>query len=194
MVAVNGHLLGYARVSTLDQNPQLQLDALEAAGCDRIWTDRVSGSKASRPQLDELLAYARPGDTIAVWRLDRLGRSLRHLLEVVEDLEEKGIGFRSITESIDTTTATGRLVFAVFAALAEFERDLLRERTMAGLAVARAKGRLGGRPPKMTPAKLAAAKTLIADGATQAAAAEAIDVSRTTLVRHLQESPMRPGQ
>ena len=124
----------------VDQYPQLQLDALAAAGCYRVWTDHASGSRARRPQLDELLDHLRDGDTLAVWRLDRLGRSLRHLLDVVTDLEAREVGLRSLTEQIDTTTATGRLVFAVFGAMAEFERDLIRERTQAGLAAARGPG------------------------------------------------------
>ena len=158
-----GHLLGYAGVSTVDQDPQLQLDALAGVGCYRVWADQASGSRARRPQLDELLDHLRDGDTLVVWRLDRLGRSLRHLLDVVTDLEARGVGLCSLTEQIDTTTATGRLVFAVFAAMAEFERDLIRERTQAGLAAARAQGRTGGRPAKMTEVKLAAARHLLAE-------------------------------
>ncbi|QYG95843.1 recombinase family protein (plasmid) [Iamia sp. SCSIO 61187] len=183
---MTGHLLGYARVSTTEQDPQLQLDALTAAGCWRIWTDHSSGATASRPQLDALLDHLRPGDTLVVWRLDRLGRSLRHLLDVVEDLAARGVGLRSLTESIDTTTATGRLILAVFAALAEFERDLLRERTMAGLAAARAQGRVGGRPPVLTADKLAAARRLLEEpDATVTDVASTLGVSRSTLYRGL---------
>ena len=137
-------VLGYARVSTLDQNEDLQLDALSAAGCDQVFTDHASGRLASRPALDDLLSRVRPGDTLVVWKLDRLGRSLKHLLEVVAFLEERGVALRVLTEQIDTSTPGGKLVFHVFGALAEFERDLIRERTRAGLAAARARGRVGG--------------------------------------------------
>lgn len=179
--------LGYARVSTIDQDPQLQVDALTAAGCDRLWIDHASGVDVHRPQLTALLEHARAGDTITVWRLDRLGRSTTHLLGLVAELEARGIHFASLTEAIDTSTSTGRLVLAVLAALAEFERDLIRERTAAGLAAAKAQGRTGGRPPKMTPAKLDAAQGLIDNGATITEAAKAIDVHRSTLLRHLRE-------
>jgi len=130
--------LGYARVSTLQQDEALQHDALRQAGCDRVFVDKASGKLESRPALDDLLDRARPGDTVVVWRLDRLGRSLRHLLEVVSELERRGVAFQSLTEAIDTSTPGGKLVFHLFGALAEFERDLIRERTMAGLAAARA--------------------------------------------------------
>lgn len=181
-----GHLLGYARVSTSDQDPQLQLDALTAAGCFRVWVDHASGARAQRPELAGVLDHLREGDTLVVWRLDRLGRSLRNLLDVVTDLEQRGVGLRSLTESIDTTTASGRLVFAVFGAMAEFERDLIRERTAAGLAAARARGRTGGRPSKMTPDKLAAARHLLeTTDATMREVAATVGVSRTTLYRHL---------
>ena len=138
------HLLGYARVSTLEQNPDLQVDELTAAGCWRVWTDRASGALDRRPQLDDVLVQLRPGDTLVVWRLDRLGRSLRHLIDVVTALEERGVGFRSLRENIDTTTAGGRLVFHLFGALAQFEREIIRDRTVAGLTAARARGRVGG--------------------------------------------------
>jgi DNA invertase Pin-like site-specific DNA recombinase len=139
------------RTSSTDQNLELQLDAFERAGCTKVFEDRISGAKAERPGLDQALDYLRPGDTLVVWRLDRLGRSLKHLVQVVSELEEQGVGFRSLEESIDTTTTGGRLVFHIFSALAEFERTLIRERTMAGLAAARARGRLGGRPRKLSP-------------------------------------------
>ena len=141
-------MIGYARVSTNGQELQLQLDALMKAGCAKrdIFTDKVSGSKSARPDLDECLAHLKPGDTLVVWRLDRLGRSVRHLIDVVEDLRERGVGFKSVCDgAIDTTTASGKLIFHIFTALAEFERSLIQERTNAGLAVARARGRLGGR-------------------------------------------------
>src|SRR5918911_5738013 len=141
-----GHLLGYARVSTGDQNLDLQRDALTAAGCYRVFADTASGALTVRPELDRLLDQLRPGETLVVWKLDRLGRSLRHLVDTVTGLAERGIGFRSLQEAIDTTTPGGKLVFHVFAALAEFERDLIRERTSAGLAAARAPGRHGAAP------------------------------------------------
>lgn len=141
--------IGYARVSTIEQDVALQMDALEKAGCERIFQDTISGAKAERPGLQEALDYAREGDTLVVWRLDRLGRSLKHLIETVGDLEERGIGFRSVQESIDTNTSGGRLIFHIFGALAEIERNLIRERTMAGLEAARARGRFGGRPRKL---------------------------------------------
>lgn len=139
-------LIGYARVSTDDQTLDLQLDALQAAGCEsrRIYTDQVSGAKTDRPGLTKALDMLREGDTLVVWRLDRLGRSLPHLLEVAENLKSRHIGFKSLTESIDTTTPTGELIFHIFGALAQFERNLIRERTNAGLAAARARGRVGG--------------------------------------------------
>ncbi len=139
-------LIGYARVSTLEQNASLQTDALTAAGCKRIFSDKVSGAKTERPGLNEAIDFLREGDSLVVWRLDRLGRSLQHLLETVSQLEERNIGFRSLQESIDTTTSGGRLIFHIFGALAEFERNLIRERTIAGLRAARARGRYGGRP------------------------------------------------
>ncbi len=144
------HLLGYARVSTLEQNADLQVDELTGAGCWKVWTDHASGALDRRPQLDAVLEQLRPGDTLVVWRLDRLGRSLRHLIEVVTGLDERGVGFRSLRENIDTTTAGGRLVFHLFGALAQFEREIIRDRTVAGLTAARARGRVGGRPSKLT--------------------------------------------
>jgi DNA invertase Pin-like site-specific DNA recombinase len=155
-----GYLLGYARVSTTDQQPQLQVDALEHAGCYRVFTETASGARADRPTLTQLLDQLRPGDTLVVWKLDRLGRSLRHLVDTVTGLAERGIGFRSLQEAVDTTTPGGKLVFHVFAALAEFERDLIRERTTAGLAAARARGRHGGRPSVMTAHKLQVARAM----------------------------------
>ena len=142
-------LIGYARVSTYDQNLDLQIDALKKVGCEKLFTDHVSGSQTSRPQLDSALDFLREGDALVVWRLDRLGRNLKHLIELVTQLEEKGIGFRSLTESMDTMTCSGKLIFHIFGALAEFERNLIRERTRAGLTAARARGRLGGRKPKL---------------------------------------------
>ncbi|MBM7460785.1 recombinase family protein [Rhodococcus coprophilus] len=179
-------LLGYARVSTTDQTLDLQSDAPSAAGCSRIWTETASGATTARPQLDDLFSHLQAGDTLVVWRLDRLGRSLPHLLQVVTDLEDRGIGFRSVTESIDTTTtAGGKLIFSIFGALAEFERNLIRERTSAGLTAARARGRIGGRPPKMTTKKIKQAKLMRDNGMSQTEIAEILGVGRTTLYRHL---------
>ncbi len=179
--------IGYARVSTLQQDEALQLDALRAAGVDRIFVDRASGKLERRPALDDLLAQARPGDSLVVWRLDRLGRSLRHLIDVVSDLEQRGVGFISLTEALDTTTPGGRLLFHVMGALAEFERDLIRERTVAGLAAARARGRTGGRPTVWTPEKLKTIKAMRATGEHDIAGiARVLGVSRASVYRALQ--------
>ncbi len=142
-------LVGYARVSTTEQTLDLQFDALKKAGCSKIFTDTASGAKTERKGLDEALSYVREGDTLVVWRLDRLGRSLTHLIETVSQLDNRKIGFKSLTEQIDTTTSGGKLIFHIFGALAEFERNLIRERTNAGLQAARARGRVGGRPKKL---------------------------------------------
>jgi DNA invertase Pin-like site-specific DNA recombinase len=141
--------IGYARVSTYEQNLDLQRDALRRAGCERVIEDTASGGKADRAGLTQALDFLRPGDVLVVWRLDRLGRTLKHLIELMGDLQRQGIGFQSTTESIDTTTPGGMLIFHIFAALAEFERNLIRERTQAGLQAARARGRKGGRPKKL---------------------------------------------
>ena len=178
-------MIGYARVSTGDQNTEAQETALRGAGCVRVFTDHASGARADRPHLDAALAYLNPGDTLVVWRLDRLGRSLSHLIEVVRALGECGVEFRSLTEAIDTTTPAGRLLFHVAAAFAEFERDLIRERTRAGSVAARAAGRLGGRPTVMSVSKLAAARAVIVAGGPHAAAAAAVHVSLSTLRRAL---------
>ncbi len=180
--------LGYARISTTDQDAALQLDALAAAGCFRTFTDVASGKLARRPQLDSLLEQLRPGDTLVVWRLDRLGRSLAHLIDLVATLEERGVFLMSLEESIDTSSATGRLVLHLFAALAEFERALLVERTNAGLAAARARGRTGGRPRVMTPEKLAVARQMLASGHSAAVTAATLGVGRSTLYGYLAES------
>src|SRR5947207_6746977 len=139
-------LIGYARVSTQDQTLNLQKDALEKIGCSKIFTDTISGATTQRLGLDEALAYVREGDTLVVWKLDRLGRSLKHLIETISNLNKRNIGFKSITENIDTKTSGGKLIFHIFGALAEFERDIIRERTNAGLQAARARGWIGGRP------------------------------------------------
>jgi DNA invertase Pin-like site-specific DNA recombinase len=143
-------LIGYARISTDDQNLALQRDALAAAGCEKVYEDRISGAKAERPGLALALEVARAGDTLVVWRLDRLGRSLKDLIALAERLAERQVGLRSLKEALDTTSSGGRLIFHMFASLAEFERDLIRERTQAGLTAARARGRLGGRPKLLT--------------------------------------------
>ena len=180
-----GELLGYARVSTTEQDATLQDDALSAAGCWRTWTDTASGVKTDRPQLAEVLASLRPGDTLVVWRLDRLGRSLAHLIGTVRGLEDRAVGFRSLTEAIDTTTPGGRLVFHIFASLAQFERELIRERTQAGLTAARARGRVGGRKTVLTPAKERQARRMLAEGATKAEVAGVVGVSVSTLYRRV---------
>ena len=146
-------LIGYARVSTQDQNPDLQIDALRESGCEKVFTDKASGAQRERPQLREALEYMRDGDILVVWKLDRLARSLKQLIETVEGLEQQGVGFRSLTEAIDTTSAGGKLIFHIFGSLAEFERSIIRERTKAGLASARAGGRLGGGGRRRFPAR-----------------------------------------
>jgi DNA invertase Pin-like site-specific DNA recombinase len=147
-----GHKIGYARVSTADQDPQLQLDALTAEHCLKIYTDTATGTKADRPQWNACLADLRPGDTLIIWKIDRLGRNLRDLVDIVATLEARDVGVKSLTNGIvDTTTAHGKLVFGMFALMAEYEAALIKERTLAGLAAARARGRSGGRKPKMTP-------------------------------------------
>ncbi len=177
-------LIGYARVSSTGQKLDLQTDALTAAGCERLFTDTASGALAERPGLTEALGFARAGDTLVIWRLDRLGRSLSNLIELVRELDARGVGLRSLHEGIDTTTATGRLVFHVFGALAEFERDLNRERSEAGREAMRARGRQGGRKPSLTDKQKAAARAMLQQaGTTVADVAEAFGVSRATLYR-----------
>jgi DNA invertase Pin-like site-specific DNA recombinase len=156
-------LIGYARVSTDEQNLDMQVDALKEAGCERVFSDETSGVKSERPGLQDALEYMREDDTLVVWRLDRLGRSLKDLVQKVEELQSRNIGFRSLQESIDTTSPSGKFQFHVFSALAEFERDLIRARTQAGLQAARARGRMGGRPREMTPEKLKLAVKLMKD-------------------------------
>jgi DNA invertase Pin-like site-specific DNA recombinase len=178
--------VGYARVSTQDQKPELQLDALGAAGCEKVFVEKASGATRDRPELMAALEYVRKGDTLVVWKLDRLARSLKQLIETVELLEERGIGFKSLTESIDTTTSGGRLIFHIFAALAEFERNIIRERTTAGLEAARARGRVGGRPKALSGTDLAAARALLSDPAiTTRQIAERLGVSLSTLYKHI---------
>jgi DNA invertase Pin-like site-specific DNA recombinase len=179
-------LVGYARVSTQDQSHGLQLDALRRAGCERLFEETASGAQRDRPELARALDYMRDGDTLVVWKLDRLARSLKQLIETVEGLEARGVGFRSVTEAIDTTSSGGRLVFHIFAALAEFERGIIRERTRAGLAAARAQGRRGGRPPALGDEDLAHAKALLRDPSiTVAQVAKRLGVAPSTLYRAL---------
>lgn len=182
-------IIGYARVSTLDQNLELQRDALEKAGCERVFEDHVSGASSGRPGWAQAQAALREGDTLVVWRLDRLGRSLKHLIDTVNELHARGLGFKSLNESLDTTTPGGRLVFHLFGALAEFERELIRERTRAGLVAARARGRKGGRPRKLTPRQVASAVTLLKDVKhSVTGVAEILGVSRSTLYRALEQA------
>lgn len=181
-------LIGYARVSTAEQNTSLQTDALRLAGCERFFEDSVSGVKADRPGLAAALAYAREGDTLVVWRLDRLGRSLAHLIEVINALEARGVGFRSLTEAIDTTTSGGRLIFHVFGALSQFERDLIRDRTKAGLIAAAARGRKGGRKPVMNDDKLQRAREHMANGLNVREAAIRLKIGKTALYAALQKA------
>lgn len=178
--------IGYARVSTEDQHLDLQRDALQQVGCGVIYEETVSGKSAVRPELEQCRKALRSGDTLVVWRLDRLGRSLHDLVQIVADLERSGISLESVTEKIETGSAAGKLVFHVFAALAEFERNLIRERTHAGLAAARARGRSGGRKPKLGEKQLREIKALLRDPAIQVAdVARRYGVSRTTLYKHV---------
>ena len=177
--------VGYARVSTGDQDTALQIDALRKAGCEKLFEDKASGVKTDRPGLAEAIRYARDGDTLTVWKLDRLGRSMKHLIEIITELEARGVGFRSITENIDTTTSGGRLVFHLFGALAQFERDLIRERTRAGLRAAEERGRRGGRQAAVTPEKLAKARQHLAAGLNVREAAARVKVGKTALYQAL---------
>lgn len=180
-------LLGYARVSTAEQSTQAQVDALNAAGVERVFVDTASGLRANRPALAELLASVQQGDTVVVARLDRLGRSLPELLRLVEDFAGRGVKLRSLGEQIDTSTAAGRLVLHVFGALAEFERAVMRERTVAGLASARARGRVGGRRPALRGARLAHARRLRTDGVPVWEIAQLLGVGRSTVYRTLSQ-------
>ena len=182
-------LIGYARVSTQDQTLDLQKDALENIGCSKIFTDTISGAQTERSGLTEALEYVRAGDSLVVWKLDRLGRSLKHLIETITNLNNRKIGFQSITENIDTTTSGGKLIFNIFGALAEFERDIIRERTNAGLAAARARGRKGGRPKAKTldtPRKVAIAQHLYNDKTnTITDICKTLTISKATLYRYV---------
>ena len=187
-------LIGYARVSTSDQNLTLQTDALTAAGCERICSDKASGAKADRLGLSEALNVARRGDTLVVWKLDRLGRSMKGLVELAADLATRGIELRSLTDGIDTATPTGRLLFHILASIAEMERELIRERTMAGLLAARCKNGPGrGRKSVLTPKKRATAMKLLAAGDRPRDVAEAIGVSVATFYRHFPAGGSEPG-
>ena len=189
-------LLGYARVSTNDQNLDLQLDALREHGCERFFTDTVSGAKAKRPGLDEMLKEARPKDVIVIWKLDRLGRSLKHLVDLVAELNERDIGLRSLNDPIDTTTAQGRLVFNIFASLAEFERELIRERTNAGLAAARARGRKGGRRPGLSEEakkKARIAESYYKEEMPVDEIAKSLSISKATLYKYLRFRGVKIG-
>ncbi|MDO9232548.1 MAG: recombinase family protein [Methylotenera sp.] len=174
--------IGYARVSTEDQNTSLQMDALKIAGCEQLFEEKVSGKSKDRPELEFCLKVLREGDTLVVWRLDRLGRSLEHLVQIIHELEDRKIGFQSVTESIDTSNAGGKLIFHIFAALAEFERNLIRERTMAGLKAARARGRVGGRKAKLSVADARKAAAMLSDPlVTKTEVAKHFGISRVTL-------------
>lgn len=189
---MSGHVYGYARVSTPEQDAGLQVDALGAAGCERVLTDVASGKLDRRPQLDLLRETVLGGDTVVVWRLDRLGRSMPHLLQVVGEFGERGVQFRSLSEAIDTTTAGGRLIFHVMGALAEFERELIVERTRAGLAAAKARGHAGGRPRAMSANQVQVARQMRDSGRYSAQAiADALGVSRRTVYRYLEASASR---
>ena len=178
-------LIGYARVSTRDQNLDSQCDALADAGCQRVFEETASGARSDRPVLAEALEYARPGDSIVCFRFDRIARSLAHLINLMENLKARDIGFRSLTENLDTGTAGGQLIFSIFGAISQFERDLIRERTRAGLDAARRRGRVGGRPRSMTNEKLDAAKKLLAAGTPPKDVAESLSVSVPTIYRWL---------
>ena len=175
-------IIGYARVSTQDQNPQLQLDALNGAACEQVFHETATGTFRDRPELTACLRTLRKGDSLVVWKLDRLARSLKDLVEIIHDLNQRGVGFRSLTESVDTTSSGGRLVFHIFGALAEFEHSLIKERTIAGLAAARARGRKGGRKPALSPTDVRKAAAMLSDpNITKAEVAKHFSVSRVTL-------------
>ncbi len=187
-------LIGYARVSTQEQTLDLQTDALERSGCEKIFTDTTSGAKSERPGLQEAMNHLRAGDTLIVWRLDRLGRTLKHLIATITQLNDTGIGFKSLQENMDTTTSGGKLIFHIFGALAEFEREVIKERTNAGLQAARARGRLGGRPKIQTkdPKKIALARKLYNDASMPVQViCEQLHISKSTLYRYVGEKRIR---
>jgi DNA invertase Pin-like site-specific DNA recombinase len=179
-------LLGYARVSQETQDHALQLDALRAAGCDKVFVETGSGSRSDRPELAKLMEIARDGDTVVCWRLDRIGRSLRHLIEMAERLQQRGVAFRSLTENIDTSTPSGRFLFNILGALGQMEREIIVERTRAGLVAAASRGRRGGRPAALDEAKIRAAKAMLASGNMSAIeVAQQVGCAPSTLYRHL---------
>ncbi len=183
-------LIGYSRVSTADQYMRMQEDALKSAGCEEIYTDVASGVKTSRPGLEKALARLRAGDTLVVWKLDRLGRSIRHLIETVQMFHDKKIGFKSLQENIDTTTSSGKLIFHMFSALAEFERDLIKERTAAGLKAARARGRLGGRPTRLNQREINKLKRYYKKGELPInEICKVFGITKPTLYRYLKNNP-----
>lgn len=180
--------IGYARVSTSDQNLNLQIDALKEIGCEKIFTDVTSGTKKDRLGLEETLNYSREGDIIVVWKLDRVGRSLKNLIEIINSLNSRHVGFVSIKENIDTTSSSGRLMFHIFASLAEFERDIIKERTQAGLKAARARGRLGGRPKKLDNKQASIAKTMMKDKSISINdICKTFNISKSTLYKTINE-------
>ncbi|SFE79738.1 recombinase family protein [Spirosoma endophyticum] len=181
--------IGYARVSTLDQNLEMQIQALTDVGCERVFEEKVSGTKANRPQLDAMLALLRKGDEVIIWRLDRLGRSMDHLLDLVKLFEEKGVGLRSLHEHIETATPGGKLIFHLFSALAEFERSLTRERTLAGIEAARLKGRIGGKPKGLTEEAKRTARvveSLYKEGYAIKLIAKQLGIARQTVYKYLE--------
>jgi DNA invertase Pin-like site-specific DNA recombinase len=179
-------LIGYARVSTHEQTLDLQIDALEKADCKKIFTDRVSGTKTERIGLSEALSHLRTGDTLVVWRLDRLGRSLRHLIDTITELHDRGVGFKSLQENIDTTTSGGKLIFHIFGSLAEFEREIIRERTLAGLQSARTRGRVGGRPKTLSDKQVQMLRNMAADTSfTVSDICKTLGIGRTTFYRYV---------
>jgi DNA invertase Pin-like site-specific DNA recombinase len=189
-----GMLIGYARVSTRKQNLELQLDALQKAGCQLIYQEQASGAKADREELDKMLGQLRKGDTVVVWKIDRIGRSLRHLVSLIDQFQQLGVGFRSLSDSIDTTTAQGRLVFNIFASLAEFERELISERTNAGLDNARRKGKRLGRPAGLSQERLrkaSAARDLHHKGYSKAEIARMLDIGLNSVYRYLKYQGIR---
>lgn len=187
-------LIGYARVSTAHQDLTLQKDALAKAGCGRVFTDKASGAKADRPGLAEALSFARAGDCVIVWKLDRLGRSIHGLIALAADLSARQVDFRSLTDGFDTSTPSGRLLFHILASVAEMERELVKERTVAGLAAARAKGgKAGGRKPALTPDKLDTARKLLAAGDKPARVAKLLQVGLSTFYRHFPASEREPA-
>jgi DNA invertase Pin-like site-specific DNA recombinase len=188
-------IIGYARVSTQDQTPALQLDALAAAQCEQVFHEKAGGVSRERPELTACLRSMRAGDTLVVWKLDRLARSLKDLVEIIDDLQKRDVGFRSLTEAIDTTSTGGRLVFHIFGALAEFEHNLIRERTIAGLAAARARGRRGGRKPSMSKADIRKAAAMLSDPlVTKTDVAHHFKISRVTLNAALKREGLCEGE